>query len=1020
MNLPKLAINNFQFTLVMVLLLTLMGLASFFTMPRSEDPQVTSPGSNVVVIFPGANPEDIEELVLDPIEAALNELEDIKRINAVAEDGLMVLSIEFKAGSDPDDKYTDVLQKVNRVRDDLPDGVLSVDVHRFNVSDVSIIQLALVSDAAEYRLMEKTAERMKNELERVNGVNKVKTWAYPEQEIRVSLNWQKMAQMQIPLGMVIQAIESTGSNIPGGAIDVGSRKFTIQTSGSYETVSDIENTVIMARNGKVVYLRDIASVDRDYEDLSHVARYNGKRAVYVTVSQQEGTNIYDVMDALKLKIDRFQTRIPAGIKMETVFDQSVSVSSRVNGFFKNLLQGVFLVGLVVLLAMSFRAALIVMLVIPMSIMIGLGFVDLSGFGLQQMSIAGLVIALGLLVDNAIVVTENVSRFLGMGLKRKEAAVRGTSQIGWAVVSSTATTVLAFLPIIMMQDVSGDFIRSMPVTVVFTLIASLLLSLTLTAFLSSRFLRQNGKNKNGQNGFQRFVDTVYNGRLQKALASPRKTLLIAFTIFLGSLMLFPIVGVSFFPKAEKNQFIINIDTPKGSSLAKTNAVTEYVETVLGAHPEVQSFAANIGRGNPRIYYNIIPKNKQNTHAQLFVELKSKDLDIFNDVVRELRDNFRRFPGAKIEVKVFQQGPPVEAPIAIKILGEDLDELKRISRDVEAMITGTEGTVNIDNPAALSKTDLHVDINRPKAGMMGLPLLEIDRTVRASISGLPVSNYRDTDGNDYNVVVRLPFAENHLGERKPAMSDFNNIYLAAHNGAQVPLRQVADITFKSSPMTVSHFNQERNVTITADVDTDYSVNNATNIITAKLDAYDWPAGYRYYVAGEKESQDESFGGMAKAVLIALIAIFGVLVLQFRSFRQPLIVFAAIPLALIGSVLALLITGYSFSFTAFVGITSLVGIVVNNSIILVDYTNQLRESGKDLLEALKEACATRFKPIILTTATTVGGLLPLTLGGGSMWAPMGWSIIGGLIVSTLLTLIVVPVLYKIFTRRDAVAST
>ena len=1021
MKLPKLAIENHQFTIVVIILLVLAGVASFLTMPRSEDPQISRAGSNIIAVYPGANPLDLEELVLDPIETALNELEDIDKMNSNVIDGLMLIRLEFLAGSDPDDKYGEVVQKIGSIRDELPDELSSLIIDRWEVSRVNILQVALVSDSASYRDLEWHAERLKKELERAAGVKRVNTWAFPEQEIRVALNWQKMARLGIPLGQVIGAVQSAGGNIPGGSIDIGSRRFAIQTSGSYRNLEDIAHTVVHAAGGKVLYLKDIATVNRDYEDQNYYARFNQKRAVFITANQQEGTNIYDVMEGLKSRIAAYEGSLPKEIALAYVFDQSHSVSERVNGFFANLMQGVLLVGVIVLLAMSMRAALIVMMVIPTSILIGLGLVDFSQYGLEQMSIAGLVIALGLLVDNAIVVTENVSRFLAQGLSRKDAAVRGTSQIGWAVVSSTATTVLAFLPIIMMQNTSGDFIRSMPVTVVFTLSASLLVSLTLTPYLSSRFLKTNGGSRisAGQQALQSFVERYYRRQLNFSLERPKTTLAVATVVFFGALALFPVVGVSFFPKAEKPQFIINIDTPQGTSLDRTDMAARYVESVLAGKAEVKQFAANIGRSNPMIYYNIIPKRQQSTHAQFFVELHDNDLETFHTLVGDLRDTFRHYPGARIEVKEFEQGPPVEAPIAIKVLGEDLDILKQLARDVEQMIALTPGTINVNNPIASTKTDLHVNINREKAGMLGVPLAEIDRTVRAGMSGLPVATYRDNDGKDYNIVVRLPLAEDLNGRQKPRMSNFDHIYLASYSGGQVPLRQLANVEFTSSPMQISHFNLQRSVTVTADVEGGQSVDQATRGIIDQLDAYEWPEGYRYYIAGELESREESFGGMAKAVMIALIAIFGVLVLQFRSFRQPLIVFTAIPLAMIGSIIALLVTGNTFSFTAFIGLTSLVGIVVNNSIILVDYTNQLRQEGQPLLEALKEACETRFTPIILTTATTVGGLLPLTLGGGSIWAPMGWTIIGGLVVSTLLTLLVVPVLYRIFTRSEVEAA-
>jgi multidrug efflux pump subunit AcrB len=825
------------------------------------------------------------------------------------------------------------------------------------------------------------------------------------------LDMEQIAQNKLNMNRIIGAIQSSNSNIPGGKIDVGDRQFNIQTSGSFNSIDEIRNTIVDASGGKVVYLKDIADVDYAYEDESYYARVRGQKAVFVTCSQKSGTNIYDVFDGLRNAMSSFKERLPKSMEMKIVFDQSESVSHRVNGFFSNLLQGLILVGLVVLLAVGIRASLIVILAIPISILIAIGFVDWSNFGLQQMTIVGLVISLGLLVDNAIVVTENISRFMKQGFTGFDAAVKGTSQIAWAIVSSTVTTVLAFVPIIMMQNITGEFIRGMPVTVVYTLSASLLVALTLTPYLSSKFIgREKREHKKYiQNFLTKFIETKYRKSLDYALKHPAMVIFAATLVFLSSLVLFAVVGVTFFPKAEKPQFLINVNLPEGTSIDKTNEVVEYVESVLDDQRDLKIWAANVGAGNPRIYYNQIRKNEKSNYGQILSVMNTRDLDIFNAMVDTLRNKFSSYPGARIEIKVLEQGPPIEAPIAIRVLGDELDKIRAISLDIEKIIQTTPGTININNPLSSSKTDLQVDINRAKAAMFGVPIADIDRTVRAAITGISVSKYRDSAGKEYNIVIRLPI------EKKPTMDDFDKIYVNSYSGESIPLKQLATIKFKSSPQLISHYNLDRNMMITADVKANVSVNETTQEIIKKLDNYNWPKGYRYYVGGELESQEESFGGMQQAFLIAIIGIFGVLVLQFRSYIQPLIVFSALPLAIIGSVYALLITGNTFSFTAFVGITSLVGIVINNSIILVDYTNQLRAGGKSIIEALKEAGETRFMPIILTTGTTVGGLLPLTLQGGTLWAPMGWTIIGGLVVSTFLTLIVVPVLYIIISRFE-----
>ncbi|MCJ7679253.1 MAG: efflux RND transporter permease subunit, partial [Candidatus Aminicenantes bacterium] len=1010
MKLSAFAINNYQFTLILILLLVLSGVVSFLTMPRSEDPQVTPNGTSVVVLYPGAGPADMEQLVVDPIEEKINEMDDIKRINSSARDGVAVIAVEFHADVDMDQSYSEILQKVNSIRSDLPEDIMNLSVHRWNMSDFVItLQLALLSETAAYHELNEEAERLEKRLEKIFGVKHVRIWAVPQQEVRISLDLDRLAQRRISLNQVIQSVQSANFNIPGGHVDVGDRRFNIRTSGSFEELEEIRNIIVFAYGEKVVFLKDIAGIQMTDSDVIYKARVNGRRAVFVTINQKEGTNVFTVMGQVKEEIRAFEEDLPGHMELFTVFDQSGSVRTRLNIFFSNLLQGLILVGLVVFLAVGMRASVIVMLAIPVSIFIALGFVDLSGFGLQQMSIAGLVIALGLLVDNAIVVTENISRFIGLGYERKEAAIKATGQIGWAIISSTVTTILAFLPVAMMGYTSGEYIRSMPYTVIFTLSASLFIALTLTPFLSSRLLTVRATQKPSlvKRALNRLIDRGYRPALSFALRRPLPVLGLTLAAFLISLFLFQFVGVSFFPKAEKAQLVINLDTPKGSGLDTTDRIVRQVENVLEGHEDIVTYAVTIGRGGPQIHYNIDSQEPNASHAQFYLELKDGHPDTLAALVSSLRRDFSGFTGAEIEIKELEQGPPVEAPVAIKILGDEMPVLQRIGQDVEEIFRSTPGTVNVDNPQGTSTIDLHVRINRAKAGMLGIPLVEIDRTIRAGISGLPISRFRDKEGKEYDIVVRLPIGE------KPRVEDFDRITVTSMTGSPVPLNQVAALSFQSGPDQIEHYNFNRTVTITSDVDLGFATDQVNRTVIERLDRYNWPKGYGYLVSGEAEAREESFGGMGKAIIIALISIFAVLVLQFRSLIQPVIVFTAIPLAVIGSVLALLITGNTFSFTAFIGLTSLVGIVVNNSIILVDYTNQLRKENKPIIEALKEAGMVRFTPIVLTTATTIGGLLPLTLRGGTLYAPMGWTIIGGLTVSTFLTLFLVPVLYRLFNR-------
>jgi len=1013
MKIPRLAIDNYQFTLTAFFLLLIVGVSSFFTMPRSEDPPLQVPGATVIIIYPGSSPIDLEQMVASPLEEAINGLDDIKRMETAMRDGILVTSVEFTFESDPGEKFNEVVQRVNSIRDELPDEIYDLEILEWNSTDVVMMHLALVSETAEFAVMEGEAEALKKKIERVPGVKLVELFAIPDQEVRVSLDMEKMSQMNISIDLVTRAIMSNNANIPGGSMKIGGREFSMKTSGSYQDLEEISNTVVSSYNGRNIYLKNIADVHFDYADNIYYARYQGERAVFLTVKQKEGYNIFSITGKIHEILDDHTLDMDREIQLVTVFDQADSVDDRINGFLSNLFFGILLVGLVIFLSLGFRASLLVIIAIPLSIMIGLGFVDLTGFGLQQMSIAGLIIALGLLVDNSIVIVENIERFIGLGNTNNDAAVKGSVQLGWPIISATVTTMLAFIPIIAMPDKAGRFIQSMPVTVIYTLFASLCIALLLTPYLSKIFLRKfsDKTKKKRELNLKFLLKNLTAGPYRRSLdfALRKRGLIILFSLALlaGSLLLFRFVGVSFFPKAEKPQFMIRINTPDGVNIDKTDEVARKVESMLDTMDGVKHYATNVGHGNPRIYYNIFPKNFERNFAEIFVELEKYEVEQFDAMIADLRNLFSNFPGARIDVKEFEQGSPVEAPLVVKIIGPNLDMLKKLSDNFERFLREEPGLVNIDNQLSKASTDFYVHINRDKASMLGVPIYEIDRTIRTAINGMSVSSLRDREGNEFDIVLRLPF------EDRIRLEDLDRIYVSSISGRQIPLKQLARIELKEAPGIITHFDMERNGSLNADIRKGYDLDEIIASLTSRFQSYPIPADYEYKFTGELESREESFGGMARASIIALIAIFAVLVLQFRSFSQPFIIFSAFPLAMIGSVLALFITGYSFSFTAFIGLISLIGIVVNNSIILVDYINKLMEEGMDKVTAIKQAGETRFTPIVLTTLTTIGGLLPLTLRGGTLWAPMGWTIIGGLFVSTFMSLLVVPVLYHMFTK-------
>lgn len=1006
MKLPALAIDNHQITYLAISMLVLLGVVSFLTMPRAEDPQLDFPAVAIVVVNPGINALDMESLVVDPIESVVNELEDIKTIKTKIEDGLARFEVEFIYGSDPDEKYDDVLTVINNIRSDLPNGIVKLDIKKISPSEVGILQIALLTSNLDFVGVKPVIEQLENKLERVSGVKRIDVEALPELEVQITLQPAKLHALGLSWHSVYQAVNSASLNIPGGHVHAGDRRFNVLTSGDFKSLEEIENIIITSIDGKPIYLRNVASLQLSEGLPSYRGFYQGQPAVFLSVIQRHGSNIFDVTNNIRQVLSEFESTLSKQYKITIVNDQSDSVKTRVDGFFNNLFQGLVLVALACFLVLGRGPSFVVVVAIPISIFIAIGWLDITGYAIQQMSIVGLVIALGLLVDNAIVVVENVVRLQRNGESSVNAAKQGSSQVAMAVMSGTLTTILSFVPMLLMQNGSGSFIRSMPVTVVLTLIASLLIALLLTPLLTTHLKCQKKKSTIVQQWLDRLSSGAYTRALNWSLSHRKSVLSIALVTFIASVMLFPLIGVSLFPKAEKPMILVNVELPEGGSFYQTNEHAKRIERDLLEYPLVEDVVLNVGRGNPRIYYNVSPNRQKTNFAQLFVTLKQSDLTVVEPFVNTLRTDLNQHPGVRVLIKEFYQGPPADAPITVRVFGDEWQSIKAATKEVERIVVKHQGTINVDNPIGNNKIDIKLVINRDKAAMLGLPIDLIDQSVRSALVGLPMGVYKDHLGDEFT--IRLKSSES----LTPNLNAFETLQLQTQSGEMVPLKQIARLEMSDGIPSVQHHNMQRMGSVTADVNSGYNIAKVTNELSQSLSTFSLPAGVSLSFGGEKEKTQESFGGMAKALIIAMLGIFSVLVMQFKSFKQPLIIFSAIPFAATGAFFALYISNYTFSFTAFVGLTSLVGIVVNNAIIIVDYANQKMSSGADKIEAILESSKVRMTPILLTTVTTIGGLLPLTLSGSSMWSPMGWAIIGGLLMSTLLSLFVVPVLYVLFT--------
>jgi multidrug efflux pump subunit AcrB len=1005
MKLTEFSVRNWQFTVVLFVMLAALGLTSLVSIPRSEDPPIDFPEFTIVAVYPGASASDLERLVVKQIEDTLHGLDDVRSISSRIRPGVARIQIEFEPNQSADKKYDDVVREVNALKTALPAELARLEIHKGSTLDVNIVQVALVSPLASYHMLDSLGEELEDQLSAVPGVRAAERWGAPKRQVDVALDLGRLAALRLPVTQVLGAIGGESADIPGGSVDAGRRSFSVRSSGSYETLDQVRGTVVRGGSGRLVRLGDVARVDWGYADSTYRARFNGRRAVFVTANQRTGTTVQAVRDRIYAALDRFERTLPPGVALARGFDQAANVSHRLVRLGEDFLIALGLV-LLTLLPLGLRAAFVVMISIPLSLAVGVTSLAWTGFTLNQLTIVGMVIALGLLVDDSIVVVENITRFRRAGHSRTEAAILATRQIWVAVLGATATLVFAFVPLLFLPGGPGRFLRSLPVAVIFAMLASLVVSLTIIPWLSSLLLARDEAPEGNRflQAFERAIHASYAPLLDRALRRPARTLALSAAFVVASLALVPVVGFSLFPKAETPQFHVDVTAPEGASIAATDSAARFAERVLGRTPGVKAIYTSVGHDNPRVYYNVASRTDDPRIGQLFVLLDRYDPGTTPRLLDSLRAELARYPGAEIALREFENGPPIDAPIAMRIEGTLLDSLRAIAARVEEVLKTTPGTEYVANPVRLARTDLRVAIDRAKAGLLAIPTLEIDRTVRLGLAGLEAGSLREGAGDARPIVVRLARA----GRASPA--ELERVYVSSTSGSLTPLAQVADIEFERAVAEIQRYNRTRSVTVTANVRTGYNTDRVTRQVLGRLDGLTLPSGYRIVPAGEIKSRQDSFGDMGGAIIVATFAILAILVLEFRTFRSTLIVASVIPLGIAGGILALLFAGQTLSFSATIGFVALIGIEIKTSILLVDLTNRLRADGMSLEEAIRKAGEVRFLPIVLTSLTAIGGLLPIALQGSGLYAPLAWVIIGGLVSSTLLARIVTPVMYKV----------
>ena len=1006
----RFAIQRWQITLVVFLALTALGVSAFLAIPRSVDPHFPSPFITVIANVPGAEPADMEATIAKPIEDVIQGLDGIVKVQSRSTDSTAAITGEFSWGGDPEKNYDEIVREVNAIRQNLPTALTRLEFQKTRTTEAAVLQFALVSETASYRRLEKIAKDLRERLIRVPGVRAARVFALPTPEMRVALDTGRMAQLGIPAAAVTDALRGGGQDLPPGAVQSGEARLNVQAGGAYRSVAEVADEPVRAQGGRIVRVKDIAAVGWAYEEQPHFARYNGKRAVWVTMTQKDGLNVLDIRNGAVAAANDYRKLLPPDVKLEVAFDQSDDIARKLGQLGRDFAIALGLV-LITLLPLGWRASIVVMVSVPLSLAMGVAVLSWSGFTLNQLAISGFIIALGLLVDDSIVVTENIARHLRMGKERQQAAIDGTTQIAVAVIGCTFVLLFAFLPLTMLPEGAGKFTRSLPVAVLGTVAASLLVSLTIVPFLASRILPRE-ENEHG-NAFLQAVNKgihhFYQPVLHWGLTHPWRAMGVSTLLIVSGFGLVPFIGSSLFPPAETPYFTVQVTGPEGTAIPATDRAVKAVEAALKGEPNVTGVASNIGRANPRIFYNQVNNDQRSNIGEVLVTLKSWDKPGSPMMVERLRTKLAADPDAQYVVKIFHNGPPIDAPIQIRIVGPGLDVLKRLAGEVEAVMRKVPGTRDVRNPVAVDTPRLNLGLEADKAALLGVAPGAPRRALRLALAGETAGRFRDVEGDSYNVVVRLPLAQRH------SISVLDDIYVPGSAGA-VPLREIANPYLDSAPPRINRERQSRVVYVDSQIADGYLTARVNTAVVDAVRQVKLPDGYRFEIGGEAETAARSFGGLGPIIALAVFGILAVLVIEFGRFRETMVVAGVIPLGLFGGLMALFLTGNSLSYTAVIGFVALIGIEIKNSLLLVDFTTQLREAGRPLREAIEEAGEVRFLPVLLTSVTAIGGLLPLALSGSGLYSPLAWVIIGGLVSSTVLSRVVTPVMYLLIVQGAA----
>lgn len=1021
MNITQTAIKRGVTFLMIYAIAIGFGLFSLARLNLDLYPQLEFPIIAIITQYTGVSPYDIETVVTRPMEEVVASVKNVKKVSSTSTQGLSIITLEFEWGTDMDQAKIDVRDNLDFVRDALPDDIVEPLIFAFDPSGQPILYLSVASvlhGQAELRRI--SEQEIEPRIERIPGVAAVFTMGGMRREIKVQADPARLRATRISIQQVSAALQMNNMQVPSGWIENTEQEFTLQTLGEYTNIEEIENTPVAMINGSVIRVKDVATVVDGFAEQRQKVWTNDKPAVILVIQKQSDANTVNVCRNVFEGIPEIEAALPRGVRIENFYDAATFINRSMSNLGNTAVQAVGLVFLVLLFFLrNFRSSVIVAITIPVSIVVTFAVMDQAGLTLNIISMAGLALAVGLLVDNSIVVLESIFRHREQGKEIREAAHVGAREVAMAITASTLTTLSVFIPVLFVPGIAGELFNEMVITICFSLAVSLLVALTLIPLLASRFLYLKAalQKKTGLSrledkisGWLEKLHDVYSRALRWALYHRKTVLFSATGLFILSVFVMANLGGEFMPESDMGFIAISVDRSPGTSMESMEKSAHRMNRfILENVPESEMVFANFGQGEGM--YAMF-SSRASSQGDVNIRLKpraERDRNMF-EIQDQLRERFKELPDvdARFEDRGAEAMFGSGGDIVVEIFGYDLSVSEAIANDVMKQVEGIDGIVHTETSVQELTPELQINLDRQRIADLGLNTAQVGGIISTSVLGSVVTRYRE-GGDEYDIRVQL------IKEARTSKADVENILIPTPLGKQIPLRAVASVEYSKAPTEIIREDQERLVTVTMDV-SGRDLSSVTGDVTDVLKQVSVPGDYRLEIGGVAEEQQESFMYLGMALLVAVILTYMVMASQFESLVDPLVIIFAIPLSFIGVALGLVVTGTTLSVMALVGMVMLVGIVVNNGIVLVDYINQLRERGKEMFDAIQEGGRIRLRPVLMTALTTILAMLPLALGlgeSGENWAPMARSVMGGMTVGTILTLLVVPVIYVVVER-------